>query len=659
MTADINKLRPIPLAAFGTLAGLQIIAVSLWLLFGSVAHYGYRNYFVLMFLAYSGAALVTAIVPRLRWFFFAAMIVCLPRVPGIVFQAPAHNVLFPWLAGMGLGLFLRLLFEWIRSGIVRREQSSAHARNDLPAAARESIVNWNDASGVLALLGIFLLASVARAFFESYSPYVLFGLPVMDLEIAPGVSANYGFYLSLFLIIHLAGPLLFYFSDRAFTVGAGVTGDIADRIDVAGATTRSRQLLFGLAFGAAAHLSALWIESLGFLQLAGGAGDYWREAGRLPGLLTDSGASTLMTPFLIATACLACHQLYVKFYAPTFSVPTVRDRTIARTLLWPTTFAGLAAVAIGFPLSYWHGRAFFLNAGGVVLLATLILVVLMRRRTRRPNAKRVARRTVVLVLVILGVAFVMAAAAGVWIFLNSDVPALVALRGSFERMAPLLAEGQWYTALLNLDQQRAFYLLYGGRLLLESPWIGHGLNSFQVELTRFAATTPGMLIDNPANLPLGLLTDAGVLGAGIFVVTFAWALRRFAWYCKYGDSVGMWLAGLPLAFLPAMCMGYHLVVSEFSAVLLIPFLLRCDANTSAGGEADGASRTELKFATGGAQSSQRTRKISALLLNGIAGLFVFCWIAGSTLYFASATGGPERWRFSKTGRNQPALNSRE
>lgn len=622
-------LRPLLL-----LVALQFSAILLWYSFAQVAHYGYRNYFILMALAWVAGAILTLLWSRWRWFWFALLIICVPRLAGIVLQAPAHSLLFPWLAGLSLGLSLRVLLRIVLPqrlanalfpGLPQRSKDA-----DLKAARRMDVFSSGPVV-TLVCFGIFLVIGTLRAFFEAYSPYVLTGLPVLDLEMAPGVSANYGFYLSLLLILNLAGPLLFYFSDFVYeTVAGNSDSRVAENSFAGNCSGVSRQLILGLAGGAMIHLCALLLESLGFLQLASGAGDYWRQAGRLPGILTDSGASTLMTPFLIATLLFVCYHLGVGL------IPVAHRSSRFRRYVLPGAAAGIFALSILFPLSYWHGRAFFLNLAGALFLAGLVSLAIYRRglREERPvktNSRRWFR--IIAVSVVVSLVF---AALGFWFFQTSDVPAIVALRTSFEFMLPQIEQGNWHTALSGLDPARVNYLIFGVRMFLESPWIGHGLNSFQVELPRFANEAPSMLIDNPGSLPLGLLSDGGLVGALISGTLFVWIGLRFIMVWKReGDSATLWLAGLPLAFLPAMFLGFHLVLSEFAALLLLPFLLRGPAGRS----------------TENAASLRHT----AFCINVSAAALVSIWLIGTVTHFTMATGGPELWRFSKTGRPQPAL----
>ncbi|MEQ9364058.1 MAG: hypothetical protein RIF32_07445 [Leptospirales bacterium] len=601
------------------LAALQLIAVGLWFAFAQVAHYGYRNYFILMGLAWAGGAALTLVSAGWRWFWFALLVVIMPRLAGLVFQAPAHNVLFPWLAGLSLGLMLRLAFENLAG---RRATAS---QNEAAEAAF-----WSGPAGTLAIFGVFLLFATVRAFFEAYSPYVLFGLPVLDLEMAPGVSANYGFHLSMLLILNLSGPLLFYFSDWIYTrVAVPRAGEAGGALKPTTLARIPRQLLAGLAGGALIHLCALQLQALGFEQLAAGAGDYWRQAGRLPGVLTDSGASTLMTPYLIASLVFAAYHVAVA------CIPGGERSSPLRRFVLPGGLAAVLTLAILFPLSYWHGRAFFLNLGGVCALAGMVGFAVYRRGAARAPSRRSAasdlRKRVALWIVCcalaVGAGFVL-----VWFYRTSDVPAMALLRLGVDQMLPGLARGEWFEAFKGLDPGRANYLKFGGRLFLESPWIGHGLNSFQVELTRFKAEAPTMLIDNPGSVPMGLLNDGGLLGAGLFAMLGLWILLGIARLWRTGDSVSLWLAGLPLAFAPAALLGYHLVFSEFAAVILIPFFL---------------------FSAGPARP---LRTQAAYRIHWIAAALTVLWLAGGVMRFASTASGPELWRSSKTGRPQPALS---
>lgn len=627
------------------LVALQLTALSLWLAFAGVAHYGYRNYFILMALAWAGGATLSFLLPRWRWFCFAAIIITLPRFAGIVLAAPAHSMLFPWLSGLSLGLALRLpalrlsatariLQGWDRLTAVLLPRGApatieaggrAAAASGVPAAGR---FDTGGPGFALACFGAFLLIGAVRAFFEAYSPYVLTGLPVQDLEMAPGVSANYGFYLSMLLVLNLFGPLLFYFADRLYAraaenSGPGAGDTASDAAPGVGSARIARQLLAGLSFGAAVHLCALALESFGGLRLAAGAGDYWQESGRLPGILTDSGASTLLTPFLIATAVFACYHLTVRWLA----IPAAERASPARRFALPAGAAALTAFAILLPLSAWHGRAFFLNVGAVLVLAGLVAYAIYRRD--RGAKRSPARRPIV--WLVGGLLLLGGGLGALWFLRTSEIPSVALLRFSLNQMSPAFEAGRYIEALRLVAPARAAYWDFGGRLFLESPWIGHGLNSFQVELPRFQSEAPRLLIDNPGSLPLGILSDSGVLGAGVFGVLAIWVGRRFVRQWSTADSVTLWLAALPLAFAPAMLLGYHLVLSEFAAIMIIPFLL-----------ADPPARATV-------------RTPAASRVNYVALALVAIWLVGCGLRFASATGGPELWRYSKTGRPQPTL----
>ncbi|MCR9141572.1 MAG: O-antigen ligase family protein [bacterium] len=597
---------------------LQLIALGLWLAFAQVAHYGYRNYFILMALAWAGGAALSGLTPGLRWFWFALIGLALPRIAGIILQAPTHNLVFPWLAGLALGLLLRLLLP---AGLaVLRRSPAVGAETSLPVVPQESRpLALRAGPGLsLAIFGAFLMVGALRAFFEAYSPYVLLGLPVMDLEMAPGVSANYGFALSMLLILNLTGPLLFYFASHIYA-RAGCE-------KASGTPPIAWQLLAGIACAALIHLCALVSESFGFTWLAAGAGDFWQQAGRLPGILTDSGSSALLTPLLIASLAFACYHASVAWQNPGGASPLRRYGL-------PGLIAGALSLAVLFPLSYWHGRAFFINTAAVFAFALLVFFALwMRSRRAREESSVNAGSSRVRFVLASGALLVVAGLGLYWFYRTSEVPAIVSLRAGVYHMLPRLVQGEWFAAFALLDPARTDYFRFGVRLIQESPWIGHGLNSFQVELTRFVSEAPEMMIDNPGSLPLGLLSDSGLFGAALFGMLAVWVGLGFARLWRAGDSISLWLAGLPLALAPAMLLGYHLVLSEFCVIMFIPFFLFEAASV-------GALRTRW-----------------ASVLHTLAAMLAALWLFGVVAHFASTSGGPELWRSSKIGGPQPALS---
>jgi O-antigen ligase len=105
----------------------------------------------------------------------------------------------------------------------------------------------------------------------------------------------------------------------------------------------------------------------------------------------------------------------------------------------------------------------------------------------------------------------------------------------------------------------------------ESPLVGHGLNSFMIELRNPIHFSPDLEIDNPPGLLPGILVDGGLLGlAGLLLsgyyyfqgIPSTWSARRRLIYL------------LPVAFLPAFLTGQQLVLPEVAALCAIPVFAR-------------------------------------------------------------------------------------
>lgn len=577
------------LGALAGLAALQIGALGVWPLFLSVAHYGYPSYIRLMTVAWLVSALFVGLLPGWRWFFFAATAVCLPRVAGIAINAPAHHLLFPWFAGAGLGLLLRALVDLALA--VRAERSGGGVR----AAAGEGESGtagspWSGPGLASALLGALLIVALLRAYARFYGVGALLQLtPALDREVTPGVSANYSLYLALLLFLNFAGPLLF--------VAASALYSRSDLNSAPGSEHRAAsQLLWGLGAGACVQLSALALQAMGWLRLAAGAGDHWQAAGRLPGILTDSGASTLLTPFLVASlVLLAYYQLVAR-------IPARHRGDLLRRYLVPALAAVALGVAVLVPISYYHGRAFFLGAGGALVLAgLLVLFIAQRTGVRGPLPRYWWLFTGASLLAITAVMTLVA---------QSSVPAVVILRDSLERMWPQVQTGNWNVALNILDEGRAHYLRVGLALIEEAPWVGHGINSFQIELPRFQELAPRIQSDNPAMLVLGLLSDFGVLGTVVVGVWLLWPLLCLWRVRRTGDARTLWLLGIGVAFLPGSLIGFHLVLAEFSALLFMPHLCALSLQT------DFVPRTESTFVAG---------ESGGIVCNAVAGAGLLAW----------------------------------
>lgn len=494
--------------------------------FGAVGPLAGRPFYALAFAGAFVAALVAGLRPAWRSLLIGLAIPCAPRFIALAGKVESHHVLFPLFWGMAAGLMLR-------------KTVFAFGKARLPSVDAKAATSVG-----LRLFLLFLALALVRAYLAYYSPFVLMGYPRVDREVAPGVSANHAFYLSSLLLLHLAGPAIYLLCDRNFRASRPDENETSIALD----------LLRGLVLGAAANLLVI------LLQLAG-VDRLWiatarsREAGRLPGLFTDSGAATVLWPVLLAA-------IYVYWSKRFAQHPGARRR---RMLL----LALLFVVALG--LGQVLGRGFY-----VALTGLSVLPLLLRGRSAPAAEDDVAaasgrsyRMITAGAILCAGLVF----AASFWRSGSASVPhsrpgeripaALAALEG-----------GEVFAAYEALNLPRARQAQAGVRIFREAPAAGAGANSFMVEARRFASDLPGLEIDNPANLASGLLSDLGLTGLAYLALVaglYALDLRRR----RHGGATAaeVFLAAVPLVLAPGFLFGYHIVFAEYSAILLLPLAL--------------------------------------------------------------------------------------
>ena len=498
--------------------------------FRSVGLLAGRPFFGLSVLFFTLALLVVWLRPGARYFFTGLIIVTAPRAASLLLGTPSHHLLFPLFLGMATGLLGRRLLL-----------ASTNERSASTTAA------W------IAL--VFVAFCLARAWIDYYSPFILTGYPLQDLEVAPGVSANHAFFLCTLLLLHISGPLLFAICDARYRGGESPTISV------------SSGLIQGLALGLAFNLVVMILQfaDVDRLWIATARS---RETGRLPGLFTDSGAASVLLPCCFAGLYFLLRE---RFSRPAWRVaPGV------------ALFGG--AVLCG----PFLGRGYWVALGGVLLS---VLVVELRdirgkggaiRKSATGKPPRIGR------MVALG-GLLLALIAVLLIGLLSSAPRnrpWGALGSRLPKSAASLARGRPFLALYNLEKARALQIKTGYRIFREAPLVGTGANSFMVEAPRFqwvpmARLLKLMPIDNPANIISGLLSDFGLLGLLLVCAVLAryGATLPRRWSDPGFGPAALWVALLPLALLPSLLFGYHIVFAEFSDLLLLPALLPAPQST--------------------------------------------------------------------------------
>ncbi len=475
--------------------------LGLLLSFIAVGHLAGRPFRVLSLLLIIGSAGIVLYKPALRYLLLGLAIITAPRLVSLTAQVESHHVLLPIFLGMSAGL------------LIGRGHRTECARG---LTAPEVKIG--------ALFGLFIVFNWSRALVDYYSPFILFGTPLQDLIVAPGVSANYAFYLSQLLLIHMAGPVLFIFCDQKFRVNT--------EQDPAG------EILTGLALGTGANLVVALMQWIGVDAFWTGTGRS-REAARLPGLFSDSGAATILFPVLLAGLLI-------------FLLARARSRT-------RRIFIGAALLLIFAILGLFEGRGYWVAAAG-----TLFLLVPFARSaySSLANINRSALLTAVtFALLGLGGALWFATPAG----RPGDQGGRV-LPAALKRVAA----GEFLAAYRSLNRPRALQAEGGWLIVRERPFAGAGANSFMVEIRRFESRLAGIEIDNPAHLLAGLTGDFGLFGTALLLL--------LAWLAWRGRAVGrsaagLYLQALPICLAPTFLFGYHLVFAEFCALLCLPLLL--------------------------------------------------------------------------------------
>ena len=470
------------------------------LLFSRVGHLAGPAVRVWMWIEFAAGLLLTLLWPRQTFLLAGALALIAPRLPSLAIGADSHNLLLPLFLGLAAGLWLGAL--WHKSWRTRIRMQPT------------DVLLW------------FIFFLVARAWLDYYSYHALVTFPVQDLEIAPGFSANHGFYLSLLLASQLCGPLiLIAVSERA------APESLFHRERIA------RQLLAGFAIGCTVNLAAILLELAGISWLYTGSARSL-EAGRPPGLLSDSGISTVALPLL----------LYFCFEALT---PRLRGQLSRRRPRWSGLGPALF-LALLFAIGLSQGRAYWISAAA-------ILVWMLAFRLRALRTRRWLSWSIWLAPVgILGL-----------VVFAQVSPALQLIAARLPATLEALAGGPG-AALAVMDPPRAALIEAGLEAIGNRPLLGGGLHSFLVETARMRLENPALPPDNPVGLLMGLTGDTGLVGLVIWGLCIFWIYRRASELRRRGAHRSYLLQAALLALAPGLLMGYHIVTADFSALLLLP-----------------------------------------------------------------------------------------
>ncbi|MCB1321515.1 MAG: hypothetical protein KDK34_14770 [Leptospiraceae bacterium] len=525
------------------------IVLILLIVHTAYMHVGHRAHtnFLIVYLA-TGIVACTAVLifSGYRYLILAAGVPLITRLAGILFNGPAHSLAPALLAGVTTGMTLSILIGTLRSS------STASEVHETEPIRRGRIVYF---TALLLATGVVLL-QLLRASFIYYEPHNTTFTGFVDGIVVGDISANYAMYLALLAGINLLGPLAFLMIDliwlRRHPVPHAHSGQIAP----------ARQILLGLGLAAIVHLMLIGLQLCGWQRLFAGADDNWQEVGRVPGLLTDSGAATLLTPVLLFALAFA---LWWEF---THELPfSRRVNSFVRGSIVPVSLL----IMIG--LTPLFGRAYLINCAALLLVFPLFWwqARLWRQRSGPPTGWPLPKVSSRLRILLIGGAVLMGIAVFVAYAFAPFAP-FPELRFNVEQVrehagTPLNA----FNIMAAIDPARAWHNVAALRMWLDHPLFGQGMNSFQVWMREFLPDHPEIAVDNPGSLYLGLLAHHGIIGSLVLLAPGILLLKRLATHPM--APLDLATLTLPIVLLPAGLAGYHLIFPEFVLVLLLPLTI--------------------------------------------------------------------------------------
>ncbi|HNJ02730.1 MAG TPA: hypothetical protein PKN93_00860 [Leptospiraceae bacterium] len=286
------------------------------------------------------------------------------------------------------------------------------------------------------------------------------------------------------------------------------------------------RLSIGILWGIGANLIVMLLQ--GFVSpLNTGITDRAIEAGRRAGLFSDSGSAG---------------AAFLAFVLPaSFAFASLFHARIKKNKRWLASLLFFWAIAI-FTASFF-GRVIVLASVGA-LVAWLFLIPLNRR------VRLIAGFAILFSFVCFG------------LFLIWSGPVAF---------------------LSRIDPVRAQLLETGIVLIRQSPWLGHGFNSFVPALMELRKSDPTILIENPAGLIPGILNDAGIVGLCILVAMLVYYVLglRLLFLRKGADenaaeaTVVVILSTLSMFLV--FTVGYHILAAEVAAFVFFPLLVLPDS----------------------------------------------------------------------------------
>jgi len=515
-----------------------LIGIFSFYIFLKTGHLAGRSFLILCILEFLFSFLLVLFFPGLRFYFAAFSCFALPRAFSIVIGRDSHNILLPLFLGMTAGLAARYLLILIKSESI-----------SLKGAGRKI----STSEFLVRCLFVWFTLLTIRALVDYYSPYVLTGYPVQDLETSRGVSSNYSTYLTSLVSTGFLGPLIFVMMDIEYRRVNKIRGD-----HETSASKIARELIAGFAAGAAAGVIVIVFQEAGIKRLfAGSAGS--SIAGRTPALFTDSGASAILLP-------AAIYSMYLFFLYRKSIFPSVFKRATGEDLTNPHPINNKLVLVFVFVLAgilvgIHQGRGYFLTCAGLFLSLFAFRIYSRFHRRKRISYELLTGiifLVVIAIILLIGIRYIPA--------LNRISAVLPAV---FEKLYSL----DLMAAYNILDPPRASLHQAGLEIFINNPVIGTGLNSFMVETASLRISNPAIPIDNPATFFIGVLSDTGVIGL-IFLCSILYHFIRYNFqFLRHDELIIHRVHSLPLMMLLPFFIGYHVIFAEFAVFLVLPFLL--------------------------------------------------------------------------------------
>ena len=541
---------------------IKFLGILLFYFYIKTGHYADREFVVVSLVEFISGIALSLFFPEKQFFFASFGALTLPRITSIYSGKSSHNTLFPFFLGLSVGMILRSFYKGIQ-------------RHELP------LFKINPA---IIFLTTFVLILIFRAFCDYYSPYVLLGYPLQDLEVGPGVSSNYAFHLSLTIALNILAPGLFLLSafGEEYETKKG----------------RVEQIFHGFLFSICLNLIVVAGQLFGIIRLYAGSA-YSLEANRVPGLFSDSGASSAIFPLLF-------YFLYIYFSQ---KIVNLKKGYISDNFRHYFLMAFFLAAVVFFGKT--QGRGYYLT-----LLIPLILAFLHLKNSIENSKKKSEFIFYFLFIVIVSFALFLLIKLG-------RFPAFDRHSIEFSKLYTHYSNGNIKNIFEAFDFGRTHLFLAGWEIIKEYPWLGSGLNSFMVETARLRQFDPTIPVDSSVNFYLGILGDTGIIGViFIFIFCVYYAAEIIAALKENQHPVFLFILMLPIYLAVPFLYGYHIIHPEVCVLLLFPYLLL-------------------------SRKASETKGVVIIKRAGKIGLLIFLLVSLFDFYLQIKAESPSYWRTNR------------